>query len=229
MLDHRSAKGRRRRQRRARTAEAKEERRGAIASAAWDLFLQGEYATVTIARVARRAGVAKGTVYLYYPTKEELFFDVTYAQLDTWLQELEERLGEARRWAVGAAVAVMCETLEPRRGLLRMMSIFPSIFENVTEFATLARLKGVIRALLARTGACLERGLPFLRRGEGARLLLLVHALVIGLWKLSDDSATGARQGAALQEMRIDFFTEFRDTITALLKGIEVQARRRDA
>jgi AcrR family transcriptional regulator len=44
-----------------------------ILNAAEQLFLQFGYRKVTIDEVARRAGVGKGTVYLYWPSKIELF------------------------------------------------------------------------------------------------------------------------------------------------------------
>lgn len=44
-----------------------------ILDAAEQLFLQFGYRKVTIDEVARRAGVGKGTVYLYWPSKLELF------------------------------------------------------------------------------------------------------------------------------------------------------------
>ena len=37
------------------------------------MFLQTNYEAVTIAAVAQESGLAKGTVYLYFKTKEELF------------------------------------------------------------------------------------------------------------------------------------------------------------
>jgi len=44
-----------------------------LLSAALDLFVERGYAATRLEDVARRAGVTKGTVYLYFPSKEELF------------------------------------------------------------------------------------------------------------------------------------------------------------
>ena len=44
-----------------------------IASAALASFAENGYAATTMADVASRAGITKGTIYLYYPNKEELF------------------------------------------------------------------------------------------------------------------------------------------------------------
>tara|TARA_R110002096_G_scaffold23031_4_gene73589 strand:+ start:26574 stop:27182 length:609 start_codon:yes stop_codon:yes gene_type:complete len=51
----------------------KEKRPKEIAEAAFDAFAEHGYASTPVEEVARRAGVSKGLLYLYYKTKEELF------------------------------------------------------------------------------------------------------------------------------------------------------------
>ena len=53
-------------------AEHKQERHDAILDAALRLLLRAPDRVVNVADVAREAGLAKGTVYLYFPGKEEL-------------------------------------------------------------------------------------------------------------------------------------------------------------
>ena len=52
---------------------APNERRRAILDAARAALATRDYHAVTMDDVARAAGVAKGSVYLYFPTKERLF------------------------------------------------------------------------------------------------------------------------------------------------------------
>ena len=51
----------------------KEERPREITEAAFSVFAEQGYARGRIAEVARRAGVSKGLLYLYFKTKEDLF------------------------------------------------------------------------------------------------------------------------------------------------------------
>ena len=53
----------------------KQQTRTAIADAALTLFLEHGFEQVTVAQVARQAGVSTNTVFNYFPTKEDLFFD----------------------------------------------------------------------------------------------------------------------------------------------------------
>lgn len=61
------------------------ERRNAIIAAAARLFAREGYADCEMERVASEIGVAKGTLYLYFKSKEELF----YACVDHGMRELQ--------------------------------------------------------------------------------------------------------------------------------------------
>src|ERR1700748_2655229 len=59
----------------------REARREAILAAALDEFSAQGFAAARLDDVARRAGVAKGTIYLYFADKETLFQELIRAQL----------------------------------------------------------------------------------------------------------------------------------------------------
>lgn len=63
-------------------------RRDSIADAAFALFAERGYADTRVDDVAARAGVAKGTVYLYFDSKEALFRAVVERQLAPGLSAL---------------------------------------------------------------------------------------------------------------------------------------------
>ena len=56
-----------------RHARRKEARPGELLDAALDLFVEKGFAATKAEEVARRAGVSKGTLFLYFSSKEELF------------------------------------------------------------------------------------------------------------------------------------------------------------
>ena len=51
----------------------KQDRPGELLEAALELFVEKGYAATRVEEVAARAGVSKGTLFLYFPSKEELF------------------------------------------------------------------------------------------------------------------------------------------------------------
>src|SRR5215217_2860210 len=78
--------------------QAKRERRkdarpGELLDAALDLFVEKGFAATRAEEVAARAGVSKGTLFLYFPSKEELFKAVVRENISgrfaEWAQEFE--------------------------------------------------------------------------------------------------------------------------------------------
>ena len=69
MFDTVDGKGKRRPRWRRRS----DARPGEIAAAALEVFAERGFAGARMEEIARRAGVTKGTVYLYFPSKEDLF------------------------------------------------------------------------------------------------------------------------------------------------------------
>jgi AcrR family transcriptional regulator len=59
-----------------RKKEITEKRQRQILNAALDVFTKKGYGAATMPEIAQKAGVAAGTIYLYYPSKRELFVAV---------------------------------------------------------------------------------------------------------------------------------------------------------
>ena len=67
----------------------KEARPGEILDAALELFVERGFAATRLEDVAQRAGVSKGTVYLYFDGKEELFKAVVRSGIVRAIEEAE--------------------------------------------------------------------------------------------------------------------------------------------
>ena len=84
-----------------RWARRKQARPAELLTAALDLFVERGYAATRLEDVAKRAGVSKGTVYLYFPGKEELFKAVVREGLVPLLERGEKMVAEHKGSAVG--------------------------------------------------------------------------------------------------------------------------------
>lgn len=87
---------------RARTREAKDERRQAALAAALDEFFERGFSAARMDDIARRAGVSKGALYLYFDSKEALFT----ALIDEFAVPNVERLESVARQAGSGADAI---------------------------------------------------------------------------------------------------------------------------
>jgi len=67
----------------------KDERPTEILDAALELFGTKGFVSTKIDDIAKQAGVSKGTVYLYYPSKETLFKEMVYVLMLPRIKEVE--------------------------------------------------------------------------------------------------------------------------------------------
>ena len=74
---------------RARREREKEERRQSILRAAREVFFENGFHRATVDDVAERAEVSKGTVYLYFESKETILAHLLLEGLDELIGELE--------------------------------------------------------------------------------------------------------------------------------------------
>ena len=77
----------------------KEARPGELLDAALALFVEKGFAATRVEEVAARAGVSKGTLFLYFPSKEELFKAVVRetiaGRFGEWNDELDAFQGDS--------------------------------------------------------------------------------------------------------------------------------------
>ena len=142
--------------------ERASERRQAILSAALDEFSQAGFAAARLDDVAKRAGVAKGTIYLYFRDKESLFQEIVRDMLAPVVGSVEA-LGQAdvpmRELAERIVTIFVREIYETRRrDVIRLMLTEGRRFPHLAEFyyrEVLARVLKAVRAVLRRAA---ERG-----------------------------------------------------------------------
>lgn len=116
----------------------KEERPGELIAAALELFVEQGFAATRIDDVARRAGVAKGTAYLYFSTKEELFKAVAQEALVVGLELGEQMTSEFAGNAedlLSTIIEGWCEYQRtPRSGILKLVVAEAGNFPEIAQF-----------------------------------------------------------------------------------------------
>ncbi len=213
---------------RARKDEDKQARRRSILDAAGRMLRERGYADLTMAEVARHCRLAKGTLYLYFSSKEAMFLAALEQELSTWFDGLLEGLAEMRpdRDETRRIAETIATSLASQPTLLDLLTIVHNVLEQNIEFDTALSFKQMLAQRLEFGGAIFERALPGLPRGEGQRLLLRIYAAVVGLRQMSDPSPVVAKvlERPDIRCLRVDFQTELRETIIDLVRG--AQARR---
>jgi AcrR family transcriptional regulator len=149
-----------------------------LLDAALALFVEKGFAAARAEEVASRAGVSKGTLYLYYPSKEELFKAVVRHNLSALIAEGVETLAAYPGSTAGLLRYVM-HTWWERVGATQAGGIHKVILAEVRNFPEIAAFYAaeVIEPAHRLFQGIVERGIA---RGEFRALPLaeVAHAMI---------------------------------------------------
>lgn len=216
--------------RRARKPEQKSERRTEILSAAIALLRGRPYHKINIAGIARKAGMAKGTLFLYFKTREELFLAIASREFEQWFDAMDrsfvEIAGGPEEDARNRILSALSEMLKPDALLMSLIPIVHTVLEQNISYPKAREFKQMLSKGLQHTGALLEECLPYLRHGQGVTFLLWMYAIVIGFSQMATPAPVIEKvfqKDPALRMMQIEFSASYSDALGAILDGWKVQ------
>ncbi len=175
--------------RQARTSAEREERIRAIRAAALDLFAAKGFSATRLDDVAAAAGVAKGTIYLYFSSKQDLLEAIVASTIGATLAEVEQAVAASPAPAsemlrlIGRALALGVQDPERRRVLHLVLSEgarFPAIADFYHR-EIISRGLRLIRAIIAKGLASGEFVSDELARFPQ---LVIAPALVATIWSV---------------------------------------------
>lgn len=165
--------------------EDKAARRTAILQAANALFAAGDGNLPTAAEIASATGLAKGTVYLYFQTKEEIFAALLLHKWGGVMEESQALLKTTkgtRAAKVSAFLTALVAHLEDHPEILRLDALGYGVLEKNMLHDVLAAHKAEFMTRLETTGSVIDVALR-IPEGRGIQLLMRTYALTRGLWQ----------------------------------------------
>jgi TetR/AcrR family transcriptional regulator len=214
---------------RARSPKQKNERRREILEAALARFRSRPFQDISMDAVARSAGMAKGTVFLYFKTKEALFLNLTAREFKSMFDALEEKLAAlaASRLPVTRerVMNLMQEVLGRREILMRLIAIQSIVLEQNISYEEARTFKMELTRRVLAVGERLDRMVPFFAKGQGARFVVWMYAFVIGFAHVAEPAPVirkvYAREPLA-RRLKPDFATEYFSVLNAVWEGWRV-------
>jgi AcrR family transcriptional regulator len=163
------------------------ERRDAIVAAALAEFSEKGFAAARLDDVAKRAGVAKGTIYLHFADKRALFEGIVHLIIGPALAQLEtgyRKDGESMRGYLERIMLPIALSLgtSPRRDVVRLLIAEGARFPEVAEIyyrEVVERAMALVRELARSARETGEIGDDTLARFPQ---LLIAPALVGTVW-----------------------------------------------
>ncbi|WP_293911928.1 TetR family transcriptional regulator [Deinococcus sp.] len=202
---------------RARSPEEKLVRRGDILRAAERLWTTTPYADLSMNQVAREVQLAKGTLYLYFETKEELFLALLSEHYQAWFTHLNTLLDERQPKTPDEVADLITESLRGYEAMRRLQLLLGGVLER-SELALNFR-----RQVLSLMQATAPR-LPY-PYDTAMRVLVHTDALCVG-WQHLTEETPAHRTLLFHPELRplvVDFEQEMNMSLRALLNYLQTQ------
>lgn len=200
-------------------------KRQSILDAALALYLENSRELPSVSRIAEASGLAKGTVYLYFRTKEEIFLALLDDKFHLLLQGVRSLFDQPQS-STGALIDAFLETyvafLQAEPAFLRLAAMANSVIEQNLDANIALDFKSRLIDKLLEIGGLLELRAPQLNRGEGSSVLLRVYGLTIGLWQMldwPDNVKPLLEQNDKFKLLRPDFFAELPIALGQYLGG----------
>ncbi|MCG8672925.1 MAG: TetR/AcrR family transcriptional regulator [Pseudomonadales bacterium] len=175
---------------RARDDDQKLARKHTLMDAGWTLFKENDGQLPSVAQVVKKAGLAKGTFYLYFKTKEELFLELLSDAVKRFFDNIKTELS-AETIDVDAVIDTFVKHVSEDEALIHLGCMLSGVIEQNTEEEVLLKFKLHMVQMLFEVGAiisaavetAIEEGKPYnpIETGVAARLMLRSYAAFVGI------------------------------------------------
>lgn len=196
-----------------------------LVRAAISLFNKSSFEKISMDQIAKKAGVAKGTLYLYFKTKEELFLEIHRLDYDAWFEAFQNFLRSKKPGLSSAELASwITNSLKENQRTVRLMAIASALLEKNVVFDSALRFKDSVRKSVLESAPELCRALKLKTSDEAVLFLTYLHALIIGLWHHAEPAPIVVKvlnSSPDFAVFRIDFFQTLELGIISILSGIQ--------
>jgi len=171
------------------TKDQKTERRQNILDAAKYLFTTMEFKDIKMNDIAMMAEVSKGSVFLYFKTKEDLFTALLVQEFQSWYRKFQMILDDdqIRNYINSELLLKLLEkSLLSNDILLRLLSISHSILEQNLSIEQAEEYRQVFHDCINSIGNDLDVLFSFFKEGDGAKFLQYCMTVIIGFYGMAN-------------------------------------------
>jgi len=201
------------------TAEARELRTQQLLDAAVSLWQQHPERVPSVSEVAGMAGVAKGTVYLYFKSKEDLLLAAHARHVQAFFSALIERASQRKRMNFDDMMRLTRDHIASVSAFLPLATLVAGLrHKGVTPEVAEAFDQHIAEQLLT-AGGLLCHHFPLPDATSGVRLLMRSYALILGLWQLVGSDQPICTSPGVSAMLLPDYLSELDAALRALWQG----------
>ncbi len=210
---------------RARDEDQKLARKQTLMEAGWSLFKENDGQLPSVAQVVKKAGLAKGTFYLYFKTKEELFLELLADAVQRFFDNLKNELG-SDAIDLDSVIDTFVKHLSQDEALNQLGCMLSGVIEQNTEEAVLLKFKLQMVQMLFEVGGiistavdrAIEEGKPYrpIETGQASRLMLRSYAAFVGIAQMVPPANSPYLDLPELQPVKLDLEVDTKAIVKSL-------------
>ncbi|MDD3051204.1 MAG: TetR family transcriptional regulator [Candidatus Cloacimonetes bacterium] len=200
------------------------EKKQMIINSAEFLLMDSDYRQITVDMIAKEAKIAKGTVFLYFKSKEEIFLSLTKQLTEYWYYRLktilENELKKGEAVSIEGFVSLIVKSLDNEL-FLKMLSILDDTLEQNSDRELVYQYKLFLKHRLLNLGILIETIFPILACNDGMKIINNLFVCLIGSYKVSYQSGI-VKEISLMSGMEIfirDFWQIFTELAVCYLRG----------
>lgn len=206
-------KKRRKRYKRADHPEQKDERRQLILrAAAEELNRVASVEDFTIDALARRAGLAKGTVYLYFKSKSAILIELLGDAVESLATDIGAKFSKLPEPVNAGQAAVAIRDCLKKSAIKRRLAQLAKSLSDKDSASSQQNYRTRVEPFLEQADAVLIARLRGLRPGEGRMLIRYGWALLLGLSEI-------AEQQPRASAVPVNVEQSLTESLTLLIEG----------
>ncbi len=171
--------------------ETREQRINQLLDAAISLWLQNPERIPSVAEVAGEAGLAKGTIYLYFKSKEDLLLAAHERHAEIFFSALIARASETERMSLDDMMRLTREYIVGVPAFLPLATLVAGLMHKGVTPESAQAFDQRMAKRLGTAGELLCAHFPLQDGIGGVRLLMRSYALILGLWQITGCCAPG--------------------------------------
>lgn len=198
-----------------------------IAASASKLFQKHNFNAISMAQIARKSGVAKGTLFNYFKTKENIFMYLLLSGYQDYLQEVLKRWQEKPGLTTWNELTTFLTTenhllIHQKADLLRLNALRGPILEAAAdrEQTLLGRQK--LYQINRDLGRAIASRIPELSVKDASHLFVIQSAIISGLMNMMNlDEFNHDQLPVDFKVFQIDLETEANQLLKFYLQGLQ--------
>lgn len=188
------------------------------------LLEDADFHEITMAKMAAEAGLAKGTLFIYFQTKEDVFLLLMEKKLTQWSSSFANKMEvivKSNKYIQLEDFIDMIISSIDNKVFIKLLAILDDTLEQNIDYKRAVQHKTFLRGIMVDLGKLIEAILPMLHEGDGMTILNQLFICFIGTYKVSNPSAIVKQvlQEPGLEIFDRDFIKTLRDMATYYIVG----------